>query len=304
MGYKINLPIFEGPLDLLLFLIKKDEIDIYDIPIAQITAEYLKYIKILKDLDLDVAGEFLVMAATLVHIKSKLLLPADPVEVDQVEEDPRAELVQRLLEYKKFKEAAGDLFDMENKRKAVHPRKMKPDLDQVMKEDYSFDDGEEASIFELITAFVKVVKNFSREDVHQVSEEQYTVTEKMHDLYHLLVSKPVIHFIEIFGQAKSKGEAITIFLAVLELIRLNEIKITQTENFGEIEIKRNPNAAPREFDEDESIHNYSKHNMDLGEIKKEEEDTQVKEIVTDSLEEDSLKEQEQLSTDIKEDINE
>ncbi|MDD4203075.1 MAG: segregation/condensation protein A, partial [Candidatus Omnitrophica bacterium] len=175
MTYKVNLPIFEGPLDLLLFLIKKDEVDIYDIPIAKITAEYLEYLDMLQKLDLSIAGEFLVMAATLMHIKSKMLLPKPPVEEETIEEDPRAELVQRLIEYKKFKEAATSLVDMENIRKQVSPRRAKPDLDNIMIEDYSFDDGEQANIFSLITAFVKVVKNFSHEDVHKVVEDEYTV---------------------------------------------------------------------------------------------------------------------------------
>lgn len=251
MTYKVNLPIFEGPLDLLLFLIKKDEVDIYDIPIAKITAEYLEYLDMLQKLDLSIAGEFLVMAATLMHIKSKMLLPKPPVEEETIEEDPRAELVQRLIEYKKFKEAATSLVDMENIRKQVSPRRAKPDLDNIMIEDYSFDDGEQANIFSLITAFVKVVKNFSHEDVHKVVEDEYTVSEKIHDLYHLLVDTKVVSFTDLFKKAKTKLEAITIFLAILELIRLNEILVTQHDAFSEIEIKRNPNVISPDTIQDE-----------------------------------------------------
>ena len=124
MSYKVKLPIFEGPLDLLLYLIKKEELDIYDIPIAKITDQYLEYLEMMKLLDLNIAGEFLVMAATLIHIKSKLLLPQEEVpEEEGIEEDPRAELVKRLIEYKKFKEAAGSLCEMgKNQTEIFHQR--------------------------------------------------------------------------------------------------------------------------------------------------------------------------------------
>jgi segregation and condensation protein A len=234
MTYKVTLPIFEGPLDLLLYLIKKDEIDISDIPISKITDQYLEYLEMMQLLDLNIAGEFLVMAATLMHIKSMMLLPPDPAaEEEAIEEDPRAELVKRLLEYKKFKEAAGSLTDLEKKQRDVFTRQGMPDLDDNM------DDGFEANIFDLITAFVKVVKNFSKEDFHKVVRDEFTVSQKIHDLYHMLVEKPVIIFTELFRKAKNRLEAITIFLALLELIRLNEVKVVQRDDFEEIEIIRN-----------------------------------------------------------------
>jgi segregation and condensation protein A len=252
MSYKVNLPIFEGPLDLLLFLIKKDEVDIYDIPIAKITAEYVEYMEMLQKFDLDLAGEFLVMAATLMHIKSKMLLPKPIVEEEQIEADPREELVQRLLEYKKFKDAAGSLGDMEKQRKQMSPRRAKPDLDNIMMEDYAFDDGQEASIFSLITAFVKVVKDFSHEDVHKVVEDEYTVSEKIHDLYHMLVDDKVIYFTQLFEKANTKLEAITIFLAILELIKLNEIIVTQHDAFSEIEIRQNPDVVKNDLEKQDA----------------------------------------------------
>ena len=126
MSYKVKLEVFEGPLDLLLYLIKKEELDIYDIPIAKITDQYLEYLELMKLLDLNIAGEFLVMAATLIHIKSKLLLPPDEVQAEDAEEaDPRAELVKRLLEYKKFKEAASELSSMESRQNRPESRKRK-----------------------------------------------------------------------------------------------------------------------------------------------------------------------------------
>ncbi|MFH1790661.1 MAG: segregation/condensation protein A [Candidatus Omnitrophota bacterium] len=246
MSYKVNLPIFEGPLDLLLYLIKKEELDIYDIPIAKITEQYLGYLEMLQLLDLNIAGEFLVMAATLMHIKSKMLLPKEEgAEKEVIEEDPRAELVRRLLEYKKFKEAAGALGEMEKMQKDVFYRQDLEEGDvQVGAEN---PDGFEANIFDLITAFVKIVKGFSREDFHQVVQDEFTVSQKVHDLYHMLVEKPALVFSDLFKKAKNKLEAITIFLALLELIRLNEIKVIQKDAFGDIEIVRNVEpVAPAE----------------------------------------------------------
>jgi len=251
MSYKVKLPIFEGPLDLLLYLIKKEEIDIYDIPISKITDQYLEYMEMLKLLDLNIAGEFLVMAATLMHIKSKMLLPPDGITEELIEQDPRAELVRRLIEYKKFKEAASSLSDLERRQKEVYFRRLEIDLDK-MQECLPIE-GFEATIFDLITAFVKVVKNFSKEDFHQVIQDEFTVGQKMHDLYHILVEKPVLYFTELFNKAKNRLEAITIFLALLELIRLNEVKVRQNEDFGEIEIVRNTETIKPKVSDDAKI---------------------------------------------------
>ncbi len=236
MTYKVKLEVFEGPLDLLLYLIKKEEIDIYDIPIAKITDQYLEYLEFMKLLDLSIAGEFLVMAATLMHIKSKMLLPPEETEGEEKEEeDPRAELVRRLLEYKKFKEAASELSHMESKQKHFFPR-VGTDKDQVITDS---DDFFEASLFDLITAFTKVLKDVPKEAFHEVVKDEFTVSEKIHDVLHLLVERPVILFTDLFKLAKNKMEIITIFLAVLELIRLKEIIARQPAHFAEIEIIRN-----------------------------------------------------------------
>lgn len=234
---KIKLEVFEGPLDLLLYLIKKEEIDIYDIPIAKITQQYLDYMEFMKMLDLNIAGEFIVMAATLMHIKSKMLLPPDPNEVKEEEEmDPRLELVQKLLEYKKFKEAAGDLFTMEIRQKDVFKRGASL-FD--MPEDSS---GScfEASLFDLITAFNKILKDIPKEVFYEVIKDEFTVEGKMHDIFHMLVNKPLLLFSELFANAKTKFEVVTIFLAILELIRLKEIVAVQEMVFGDIKIGRNP----------------------------------------------------------------
>jgi len=246
--YKVNLPIFEGPLDLLLYLIKKEEIDIYDIPITKITDQYLEYIEMMKMLDLNIAGEFLVMAATLIHIKSRMLLPQETMEEEQIELDPRAELVKRLIEYKKFKEAASALNDLERGQKEVFTHGGGIDFSTMTAP--AADDGFEANIFDLITAFVKIVKDFSKEDFHKIVSDEFTVGQKIHDLYHILVNRPIILFTELFKQAKNRLEAITTFLALLELIRLNEVKVVQSDTFGEIQIVRNTDIIkPPDTDE-------------------------------------------------------
>lgn len=234
---KIKLEVFEGPLDLLLYLIKKEEIDIYDIPIAKITQQYLEYLEFMEMLDLNIAGEFIVMAATLMHIKSKMLLPPDPNEVKEEEEiDPRLELVQKLLEYKRFKEAAGELLEMETRQKDVFKRGLSP---LEMPEDKS-KSCFEASLFDLITAFNKILKDIPKEVFYEVIKDEFTVEGKMHDIFHLLVDKPLAYFSDLFKNAKNKFEVVTIFLAILELIRLKEIIAIQERPFGEIKIERNP----------------------------------------------------------------
>jgi len=232
-GYKIKLQVFEGPLDLLLYLIKKNELNIYDIPIFEITKQYLEYLEIMELLDLNIAGEFIVMAATLMHIKSKMLLPPDENQEEEEQQDPRAELVRRLLEYKKYKEVAESLHEMEIKQKDVFASKLKPDMEES-KEVYF-----EASVFDLITAFSKVLKQVPRDKFYEILKDEFTVEEKMHEIFHALKNTPQIYLTALFSKSKNKLEAITIFLAILELIRLREIKIMQKHEFGEIEIFKN-----------------------------------------------------------------
>jgi len=233
MSYKVKLEVFEGPLDLLLYLIKKNEIDIYDIPIAEITEQYLEYLELMRMLDLDIAGEFLVMAATLIHIKSKMLLPPEEAELLPVEEDdPREELVRRLLEYKKFKEVAGILQDLEGQRKKMFTRDIA----------FPMEHGEvffEASLFDLITALTRVLKDVPKEVFQDIVKDEFTVEEKVHDLLHMLVNAPILYLSGLFKKAKNRLEIIATFLAVLELIRLKEIIVVQSQSFGEIEIIRN-----------------------------------------------------------------
>ena len=240
MSYKVKLQLFEGPLDLLIYLVKKDHLNIYDIPIAKVTEQYLAYLELMKYLDLNIAGEFLVMAATLMQIKSKMLLPPDPSTVEQEEaSDPREELIKQLLEYERFKEIALELRQRETDQqdvfkrpKTVVPEKGLPAGNQVYFE---------ASIFDLITAFSKALEDTPKELFYDVIKDEFTIEDKIHDILHSLLLKSSLNLTQLFIQAKNKVEIILNFLAILELIRLKEIVAMQKELFGDIEIVRNQN---------------------------------------------------------------
>jgi segregation and condensation protein A len=237
MSYKVKLEIFEGPLDLLLYLIKKNELNIDDIPISTITDQYLQYLELMQMLDLDIAGEFLVMAATLMHIKSKMLLPPDETKPEEIEADPRDELVKKLLEYKRFKEAAEQLKNMEAHKKEIFAR---GDFQEALSD--SADDGQlyfEATIFDLLSAFSKVLKELPKEKFYEIIKEEVSVSEKIHEIFHLLIKRPTIYFLELFNKAKGKIEIIATFLALLELMRMKEVLVRQDKIFGDIKILRN-----------------------------------------------------------------
>lgn len=246
MSYKVRLELFEGPLDLLLYLVKKDHLNIYDIPIAQITEQYLQYLNLMQLLDLNIAGEFLVMASTLMQIKSKMLLPLDEIqEQEEKQEDPREELVRRLLEYEKFKEIASSLRQREASQSEVFKRP-KTEIDRefdLKNQEVYF----EASIFELISAFSEALKDVPKELFYEVIKDEFTIEEKVHQIMHLLLVSPAISISELFAKAKNKMEIIVTFLAILELIRLKEIVVRQKDLFGQIEITRNKeNIIPYE----------------------------------------------------------
>lgn len=234
---------FEGPLDLLLYLVKRDHLNIYDIPMAEVTEQYLRYIELMQLLDLNVAGEFLVMAATLMQIKSKMLLPAEAKTEEELEEDPREELVKRLLEYERFKEIAQELKKREQERQEIFKRPKADNVDiPSQTEDYF-----EASLFDLITAFSTALKEVPKEIFYEVIKDEYTIEDKVHQILHMLLENPVIILSGLFNKAKNKIEIIAIFLAVLELIRLKEICVRQKMLFGDIEIVRNQeNILPYE----------------------------------------------------------
>jgi len=237
MSYKIKLEMFEGPLDLLLYLVKKDHLNIYDIPIAQVTEQYLRYLDIMRFLNLNVAGEFLVMAATLMQIKSKMLLPIEAVdEAEAEQEDPRAELVRRLLEYEKFKQIAETLRQKETDQREVfkRPKSQGIEIPEEKQETYF-----EASLFDLITAFSQALENVPKEVFYEVIKDEFTVEQKIHDILHMLLVSSSLRISELFNKAKNKIEIVVTFLAILELIKLKEIIARQKDLFQEIEIIRN-----------------------------------------------------------------
>ena len=226
---KIHLDIFEGPLDLLLYLIKKEHLNVYDIPITKVVDQYLQFLELMKLLDINIASEYLVMAANLINVKSKMLLPREQVP-EEPEEDPRDELVKRLLEYEKFKEAAEFLKEREIERKKYFRRTT---IDSQTQETYI-----EASIFDLISAFKAALKEVPKDIFFEVVKDEFTMEEKIHDLLHLLLVKEKIYLKDLFSSAKNKLEIVVMFLAILELIKLREIVAMQEELFGPIVIAR------------------------------------------------------------------
>ncbi len=240
---RIELPEFEGPLDLVLYLIKREKIDIHDIPIAPITRQYMAYLDVMRELNLDVAGEFLVMAATLIHIKSKMLVPVEPTEAEGDEEyvDPREELVQRLLEFQRYKEAAGILHQQAQIRAATWTRP-----DTVIP---AFDDaGEEmleAGLYDLIAAFKELLERRKTLLAHEVESEGPPVEQRMEELLGMIAEGTSLEFLELFASLETKAEMIVTFLALLELIRLKRVRVYQRGMFGPIRVFR-PVGPPAE----------------------------------------------------------
>jgi len=237
MSYKLRLDVFEGPLDLLLYLIKKNDVDIYDIPIAKVTEQYLEYIEMMKMLDLDLVGDFLVMAATLIQIKAKMLLPQDPEPV-QEQVDPRDELVRRLQEYQMFKEIADQLKSKETLRQQFFIRQIDPEKTKELKDDAK-EIYFETSLFDLITAFTGALRKVQEKGVYQIAKEEYTVEQKIHEILHALLDRMQINLTDLFAKANHKLEIIVTFMAILELIRLKEIVVLQKRSFDEIVVIRN-----------------------------------------------------------------
>jgi len=228
-NYKVNLEVFSGPLDLLLHLIKVEEVDIYDIPIARITAQYLRYVEMMKHLDLEVAGEFILMAATLIRIKVRLLLPQD--EVDSDEPDPREELIMALVEYKKYKEAGELLRDrmLAEEQHFVPP----PPLENVRER---VDLTPMTSLYDLIVAYRDVMAARKTETVHEVNNRQVTIEDRMRVILDLLQEKEYATFAQLFADRPQKLVAIVTFIAILELARVRRIRVYQAVPFSEVRI--------------------------------------------------------------------
>jgi segregation and condensation protein A len=228
--YQIKLPLFEGPLDLLLFLIRRDQIDIYDIPIAQITQQYLEYLRLMRLLQLDVAADFLVMAATLMSLKSGLLLPQSAPPDDLFQEDPREELVKRLLEYRLFKAAAQTLEHNEQEATLLYARSADPRWKEFEQEQ----DLIEVSLFDLLSAFQDIVGKELEATVHEVELEEFTVKERCEEILDVLSRRGKISFVELIQLDSRKMVMVVTFLALLELIRAQLVTVRQQRAFGKI----------------------------------------------------------------------
>ena len=228
--YEVQLAIFEGPLDLLLHLIRVREVDIYDIPIASITDQYLDYLQMMKHLNINLAGEYLVMAATLILIKSRVLLPVDPNVSEEGEaEDPRAELVERLLEHEKFKNAAQMLYSRETIELAVWPRG-----------EFEFAEDEKeavsATVFDLVKAFHRLVERYKDQITLEVEKETITLQDKIKELRGLLKVQKELYFSFFFQRKLSRRHLVVTFVALLELVRVKEVRLFQKDMFEDIRI--------------------------------------------------------------------
>ena len=246
-SYTIRLEGFEGPLDLLLHLIRKNRFDIYDIPIASILKEYLGVLEVMRELDLDVAGEFLVMAATLAHIKSRLLLPVPQEEDPEEGEDPRAELVRRLVEYERIRIAAADLEHRPVLGRDVFARTWRAvDLDEVEMPDAPL----EADLYELLIAFREMMAEAPEEVVHQVARQRISLQEAMSEVLDHFAHLPAgmgVSFRELFLPRPTRDRVIATFMALLELMRVRAIRVMQVATFGELRVY----AVPTEGEEGE-----------------------------------------------------
>lgn len=242
--YPVRLENFEGPLDLLLHLIRKHEVDIYDIPISLVTQQYLEYLELMHELDLEVAGEFLLMAATLIHIKSRLLLPRPAPDQEALDEDPRDQLVRRLIEHQKFKAAAELLHERETVRSAQW---MRPDgrVADIAGDEY--EDELEVDLFSLLTAFRAVIERAKQRPTVVVPGEQVPIETRIEQLLARLSETEACGFDELFADAAAKSDLIVTFLALLEMIRLRLVRVFQTGPFGEIRVykRARPSDAPR-----------------------------------------------------------
>jgi len=238
----IKITAYDGPLDLLLDLIKKNEMDIYNIQILEITHQYLKYLDEMRQLNLEVAGEFLVLAATLLYIKSRTLLPIEDETDDEDGLDPREELIRKLLEYQAFKEAAKSLGILESDRSQIFTRQISEyylaDLDMEEPQIDTFS----ANLYDLLSAFQKVLTRQGKENLHEVFEQLISIEEKMAEIKLVLMSEKKVLFTKLFGETVTRNELIATFLALLEIVRSRYAFVKQDKQFGEIMIEKNENT--------------------------------------------------------------
>lgn len=228
---KLTLGEFAGPLDLLLFLIKQEQANIFDIPIAKITDEYVRYIRLMKSLDIAVAADFLVMAATLIEIKSKMLLPRDPVADDGEEiEDPRQELVDRLLEYEKYKSAAQMLYERSTVEQAVFQR------GQIESDENNAEIN--ATVFDLLTVFQKILARHKEEVQMEIHREEISLADMIRNMRRRIFEENELSLIAFFEEMHTKRELVTAFMAVLEIVRTESVKLLQKSTFGDIILRK------------------------------------------------------------------
>lgn len=235
MLYKVKLDVFEGPFDLLLFLIRKNEVDIYDIPIFKITKQFLDYIEVMKILDLDVAGDFIEMCATLMSIKARYLLPR-PDEEDEDYEDPRQELVERLIEYKRYKEASMEMEELEEQRSRLYPREyfnFVPKTEEISDEEYL----DKVTLFDLVLAFRKALDDMPKIHVHEVQMIKVTVEEQTEMILAQLQVKSMILFQDLMRDMREKIAIIVTFIALLDLIKNGFVEVSQSDVYEDIRIK-------------------------------------------------------------------
>jgi segregation and condensation protein A len=241
---RLHLDSFQGPIEVLLYLIKAQEIDIFDIPIAKITDQYLKFMELIESSKLDTIGDYLVMAATLIQIKAKMLIPAD-VDVDDEEveeEDPRLELVEKLIQYRMYKDAAARLASLEEERMNWYTRNVKPDADLLnAPEDEA--DFLEVSLFDVAQAFKGIMRFLHEDKPHTVELEGSSVDEKIEYIQTLLDMQPSVGWEDLFKTARNRVEAICYFLAILELCRMHEVSLHQHAAFGEIRLFKKKKLA-------------------------------------------------------------
>jgi segregation and condensation protein A len=245
-AYRVHIEEFEGPLDLLLHLIKKNEVDIYNIPIAAITRQYLEYMELLKELNLDIAGEFLVMAATLLQIKSRMLLPLTPEEEEAEVEDPRAELVRRLLEYQRYRDASYQLSSRNLLGREVFARKF--DASETG-ESPQKDEPPDVELFELIEAFRRVMARVSVETFHDVVTDGISIADRISEVLTLLHGGKTISFDSLFFDGMTRDLLVVTFLSMLELCKLKLIRITQAESLGSIWLTSTSEVNEAEIEE-------------------------------------------------------
>ncbi|RPI73907.1 MAG: segregation/condensation protein A [Ignavibacteriales bacterium] len=229
--YKIKLDHFEGPLDLLLFFIKRDELNIYDIPISSITKEFLDYVNLMKMLDLEVAGDFILMASTLMHIKVRMLLPR---EVDEKGEeiDPRAELVKALLEYKRYKEMSDDLAYMESNTRKISFRGNFSADEKIAVPEYEIL-LKNVTVFDLAKAFKRIIDEVKEEPIHQIKKINVTIDEQIEYILNLIETNVEVHFLSLVEKMKEKIRIIVTFIALLELVKAGRIKIKGSTDFND-----------------------------------------------------------------------